>query len=248
MDKKDYFSGHSKEYAAFRPSYPIEMYQFIFHHVKNKSCAWDCATGNGQVALYLADHFDAVHATDISQQQLDNAHQSNNIFYSTCPAEKSNFEENIFDLITVAQALHWFSVDKFYSEVRRTARQKAVLAVWGYALLSIDPAIDALFLDFYHNTTGPYWDEARKLVENEYRDIPFPFEQIATPRFYIQVNWSLDQFAGYLSTWSATQKFIRVKGFNPVDQFKVSLKSLWKEDEIKNLTFPLFLKLGRVDS
>jgi SAM-dependent methyltransferase len=247
MEKKDYFSGHSKLYATFRPTYPEALYQFILGQLQDKATAWDCATGNGQVAQYLARHFRSVYATDISQQQLDNAFLSSNIVYSVAPAESTSFPDDTFDLITVAQALHWLHPDRFYAEVRRTAKRNALLAVWGYALLSVDARVDKQFLNFYHNTTGPYWDESRKLVENQYRDIPFPFAKIDCPAFSIKVNWSLDQFAGYLTSWSATQKFIRVNGFNPVDQFKSSLTSVWNEGEIKPVTFPLFLKLGRVN-
>ena len=70
---KDFFSSQSKVYAAFRPTYPKELYQFIFRHLTEKKVAWDCATGNGQVAQYLASYFNEVYATDISQQQLDHA-------------------------------------------------------------------------------------------------------------------------------------------------------------------------------
>lgn len=246
MEKKDYFSGQSKVYAAFRPTYPSDLYQFIFKHLHHKSYAWDCATGNGQVAQYLANYFDMVCATDISQQQIDHALPAKNIFYSVSSAEHTAFKGNQFDLITVGQALHWFNVDEFYEEVMRTAKAKGLLAVWGYTLLTIDPPIDEMFMDFYTNTTGPYWDKARKLIENEYREIPFPFEQIVSPEFTIKVNWTLDQFAGYLTSWSATQKYISVHGINPVDKFIGTLKTIWKEHSLKVVTFPVFMKLGRV--
>lgn len=129
---KDFFSGHSKIYAAFRPTYPEELYQFIFKHLKHKTKAWDCATGNGQVAQYLSKHFDNVYATDMSQQQLDHAFPAPNIHYSVCKAEKTLFEDQQFDLITVGQALHWLELDSFYKEVKRTGKPGSLLAVWGY--------------------------------------------------------------------------------------------------------------------
>ncbi|MEX2234841.1 MAG: class I SAM-dependent methyltransferase [Cyclobacteriaceae bacterium] len=246
MEKKDYFSQQAKAYAAFRPSYPEALYRFIFDHLENYSCAWDCATGNGQVAQYLACHFSSVYATDISQQQIDNAFPAKNIFYSVAGEENTIFKDNQFDLITVAQALHWFNRPGFYREVKRTAKTGGLLAVWGYALLSVEPAIDKLFMDFYTNQIGPYWDDARKLVESYYRDISFPFEQIACPEFNIIVNWTSDQFTGYLTSWSATQKYIRTHGIDPVESFKKDLKSVWKSGEVKQVTFPVFMKLGRI--
>lgn len=242
---KDYFSTQSKTYAAFRPTYPEELYQFIFQHVRNKGDAWDCATGNGQVARYLAEHFDRVHATDLSQQQLDHAIKKDNIHYSVSPAEKTSFHDHQFDLVTVAQALHWFDREAFYKEVNRVCKPGGILAVWGYALLYIEPAIDKLIMEFYNGTVGPYWDKARRLVEDEYRSIPFPYEVIKAPAFSIKVRWTLDQLSGYLSSWSATQKFIKEKGYDPVGPFVKSLEKYWFNNEM-TATFPMFSKIGRV--
>jgi len=246
MSTRDYFSQQSKAYATFRPTYPEDLYQFIFKHLKNRTIAWDCATGNGQVAQYLAKHFQTVYATDISRQQIDQAFKADNIFYSVSKAEQTSFPDHEFDLITVGQALHWINTDEFYSEVRRTAKPGALLAVWGYALLSVNEAIDKLFLDFYHNTIGPYWDAARKLVEEQYRNVPFPFERIPSPEFSLCVEWTPEQFAGYLTSWSATQKYIKVNGSDPVPAFNEVIRQHWNKDEKKTVTFPLFLKLGRV--
>ena len=246
MEKKDYFSKHSEVYAAFRPTYPDELYQFLFEHVKGRSCAWDCATGNGQAARNLAGHFDSVFATDISQQQLDHAFRAENIFYSVSPAEKTDFATNQFDLITVGQALHWFDIPAFYREAARTGKPGGLLAVWGYSLPSVNAKIDSLLLDFYQHETGPYWDHARRQVENHYRNLPFPFEIIPSPNFSIHVEWSDDQFAGYLTSWSATQKYIREQKINPVIAFMRTLREYWRAGTIKSLSFPVFMKAGRI--
>jgi len=244
MERKDYFSDQSKAYAAFRPTYPDDLYDFIFQHLNSKVRAWDCATGNGQVAQALARHFQEVYATDISEQQLKNAVPLRNVFYSQAPAEKTPFDVHQFDLVTVGQALHWFNLPAFYKEVRRTLKRDGLLAVWGYAMLTVDDVIDPLFLDFYDNKVGPYWDDARKLVENHYRDIEFPFDSIPCPEFHIKVNWTVDQFTGYLSSWSATQKFIRTHGFDPVVTFRKEIQALWPAGDVKLVTFPVFMKMG----
>lgn len=242
---KDYFSTQANVYAAFRPTYPAGLYEFIFKHVSEKKIAWDCATGNGQVAQYLANNFDKVYATDISQQQLDHAVQKKNIFYSLSPAEKTGFDDKQFDLVTVGQALHWFDRELFYGEVRRVTKPGGILAVWGYAMLSIEPAVDKIILNFYNTIVGPYWDGARKLVEEEYRSIAFPFQEIETPRFDIKVTWTLGQLAGYLESWSATQKYIKVHGHNPVPDVLQELSAFWRPATPKEVKFPVFLKLGR---
>jgi ubiquinone/menaquinone biosynthesis C-methylase UbiE len=246
MAQKDYFSNHSKLYAAFRPTYPDELYNFIFRHLNVRDTAWDCGTGNGQVAQYLANHFSTVYATDISAQQLAHAFKAPNIIYSVSPAEHTSFNANQFDLITVGQALHWFQFDAFFSEVRRTGKQGGLLAVWGYGILAVSPEIDPLFLKFYHETVGTYWDYARKLVENGYESVPFPFESIKCPEFKLIVNWDLEQFGGYLESWSATQKFIQQRQYNPVPGFLDSIKMHWATGETREVTFPLFLKLGKI--
>jgi SAM-dependent methyltransferase len=242
---KDYFSTQSRAYAAYRPTYPDELYHFIFQHVKNKNNAWDCATGNGQVAAHLAKHFNNVQATDISREQLDHAIKKDNISYSVGRAERTEFKDHQFDLITVAQALHWFDRDLFYNEVRRVAKPGGILAVWGYSMLTVDPAIDRIILEFYNHTVGPFWDSARRLVEDEYRSLEFPFEDILSPTFNIKVQWSLDQLAGYLFSWSATQKFLKEKGYDPVEQFTKSVRTIWLEQK-KLITFPIFSRIGTV--
>jgi SAM-dependent methyltransferase len=240
---KDYFSGHSKLYATFRPTYPEALYQFVFKHVKQFDAAWDCATGNGQVAQELANYFKDVYATDISQQMLDQATPQNNIFYSVSRAEKTPFKDQQFDLITVAQALHWFELNEFYMEVKRLLKPDGLLAVWGYSVCSVNIEVDKFFIDFYLNTVGPYWDSARKIVDDEYKSLPFPFTEIPSPKFSINVDWSLAEFGGYLTTWSATQKFIKEKNFNPVPALMETIAPYWTGKQ--RVTFPVFLKLGK---
>jgi ubiquinone/menaquinone biosynthesis C-methylase UbiE len=246
-EHKDYFSSQANVYAAFRPTYPTAIYEFIFRHLRGKRIAWDCATGNGQVAHYLANHVEKVFATDISQQQLDQAIRMKNIFYSLSPAEKTSFPDHQFDLITVAQALHWFERDRFYEEVKRVSKPGALLAVWGYALLYIEPAIDNIIMNFYNNIVGPYWDHARRLVEEEYRSITFPFKEIASPKFFITTTWTLAHLAGYLESWSATQKYIKAHGVNPVPELLKELGALWEPETTKAIRFPVFLRLGELN-
>jgi ubiquinone/menaquinone biosynthesis C-methylase UbiE len=243
---KDYFSGHAKNYAAFRPTYPDELYAFILKHVANKQNAWDCGTGNGQVAGQLAKHFKHVDASDISQKQIEQAPKVENISYHVCPAEKTPFPDNRFDLITVAQALHWFDLEKFYGEVKRVAADGAIIATWGYGLNSVDRDTDELMLDFYSNTTGPYWDPARRLVENKYEGLPFPFEPISFPDFSIAVKWTLEDYIGYLRTWSATQAYIKANTIDPTVELFEKMSAFWEPDEFRTVAFPVFGLMGRV--
>lgn len=246
MKTKDLFSGHANLYAAFRPTYPEELYQFIFQFVVKKENAWDCGTGNGQVARRLADAFKNVYATDLSEQQIGQAVQASNIAYSVSPAENSAFPGQSFDLITVAQALHWFNIEEFHAEVRRVARPGAILACWGYGNIIIKPVLDSHVQHFYSDVVGKYWDLARAHVETEYRNIPFPFTPIESPRFFIEQRWTLSHLCGYLESWSATQRYIQEKEINPVEELSPILKSNWGNDDEVRVRFPIFLKLGRL--
>lgn len=246
MDSKDYFSAQAREYARYRPLYPEALYSFILSKIQERHFAWDCATGNGQVAVVLSNNFKNVEATDISQAQLSQAVKRPNINYTQIPAENTPFESNHFDLITVAQALHWLDCKKFYQEVRRTAKHNALVAVWGYGLLTIEVRIDQLLKAFYQQIVGPHWPPERKHIENEYRNLPFPFESKEEMRFSSDYYWTPEHFQGYLMTWSAVQRFIKLRGYNPVPEFIEKLKSFWPEKVQKPVNFPVFLQCGRV--
>ncbi|MEO0339971.1 MAG: class I SAM-dependent methyltransferase [Bacteroidota bacterium] len=243
--KIDQFSKQAVTYKKFRPTYPSNLYGYILDFVGERKACWDCGTGNGQVASVLAAHFEQVYATDISQKQIDQATLHSKIEYSIQSAEQTNFPDQTFDLIAVAQALHWFDHPAFELEVKRVAKPGAILATWGYNLLRINPQINALLDYFYKSTVGPYWHPRRKHVDNSYTDISFDLEPIAvTNEFSITVHWNLDQVQGYFNSWSSVQNYlIKNPGENPVDQLIADLKPRWKDQQIQ---FPLFLNLWRV--
>ncbi|GAB4347233.1 MAG: class I SAM-dependent methyltransferase [Flammeovirgaceae bacterium] len=244
---KDNFSTQSDKYAKYRPTYPSDFFQFLYAHVQDKVNAWDCGTGNGQIAYELAKTFKHVYATDISQQQIDNALKAYNILYSVQPAEKTSFENELFDLIVVAQAIHWFDFDKFYAEVWRTAKDNALLCVVGYGKLEINEQIDNIISDFYENVIGSYWDKERKYIDENYKTIPFPFDELLQkPNFTISQHWTLEHLIGYLNTWSAVKHFIKQNSYNPVERLKTEIERFWDNEYIKKVSFPLFLRIGRI--
>ena len=244
----DRFSEMSGHYRKYRPDYPEEMLEEIISLAENRECSWDCGTGNGQVAKFLSRHFNKVHASDISKEQIGQAYKAANIEYLITRSEDSGLAAHSIDLITVAQALHWFDFDAFFKEVRRVANSRAVIAVWGYGLLSFGDETDQLINDFYQNILNPYWDPHRKHVENAYRSIPFPFQQLSLKQDYeIVTQFNLNSFAGYLATWSSVRNFIAEKKFDPVEQFERDLASTWRTDETKTARFPIFTKIGIVE-
>jgi SAM-dependent methyltransferase len=241
---KDLFSTNSSGYAAFRPTYPRELYEFIVSKVNKTDTAWDCACGNGQVARDLSEYFASVYATDHSAAQLANAFQKDNIIYSVASAEASGFPDRYFDIVTVGQALHWFNIPAFFQEARRVLRPGGVVAVWGYSLLKVSSEIDPLLNHFYTEIIGPYWDKERKLIDEQYETILFPFDKIATPSFEFSFEWTIDELSGYLTTWSSVQKYIKAHGVNPVHEFIEEIRPMWKGK--MKVSFPLFVLVGKV--
>jgi SAM-dependent methyltransferase len=244
---KDLFSKQAATYAQFRPTYPTELFDFVLQNVENKQIAWDCATGNGQAAKVLAQHFEQVVATDMSQKQIDNAAQSDNIVYSVAKAKATDFADNTFDLITVAQAVHWFDFDKFYAEARRVAKPNATLAIWGYGIMYFDnEEVDKLIQNFYHNVTGKYWDAERRHLDEGYRTVPFPFEAIETPNFEMTFNWHRYELEGFLNSWSSIQHFIKANGYNPISDLMLDIDAVWDEFNRESVHFPVFMKMGKI--
>lgn len=242
---KDNFSTLAGGYSKYRPYYPSEMIEYIVSFVKEKNEALDVATGNGQVAIELSKHFTKVYATDISQKQLDNAAQADNIIYKVESAEHTAFADGRFDLITVAQAIHWFDFEPFYKEVYRILKPDGVFAVLGYGLFSTNPETDKLLRYFYNEIVGPFWDSERKYIDDNYTTIPFPFDEIEVKQFTNEFTWSFDQLIGYLETWSAVKHYTDKVGNNPVNDIKEALKISWEKSD-KRVTFPLLLRIGKL--
>ena len=241
---KDNFSSKSSSYAKYRPTYPQELYQFLKGKLHKTEKTWDCGTGNGQVAGALAKFFKEVEATDISQQQLDNAIRQPNIHYSLQAAEKTNFPDNSFDLITVAQAIHWFNFEAFYKEVERVLKPNGIIAVIGYSLFKSNPETDEVILKFYHDIVGPFWDEERKYLDKKYKTIPFPFIEIESPRFEQEYQWTFTHLIGYLKTWSAVKHYEKANGENPIDLIEEELKATFGAKN--KVVFPILFRLGKL--
>jgi ubiquinone/menaquinone biosynthesis C-methylase UbiE len=244
----DIFSKQAAIYKSHRPTYPIALYDDILNHVKHKEVCWDCGTGNGQVAVELSKHFKTVYATDISERQIAHAEQKPNIHFSIERAEETTFDDNQFDLITVAQAVHWFDNKAFNKEVKRVAKSDAILCVWGYGLFSVGKAIDKLVNEFYNNFIGSYWNEERKHIDDQYASINFDFEEIKDNNTNeIIVNWNLTDLTGYFNSWSSVQNYKDVHdGENPVDGLMLRIGEQWKDHSTKEVRFPIFKRMWKI--
>lgn len=243
---KDHFSNLAKTYATYRPQYPVELYTWLASISPSQQLVWDCACGTGQASLGLAEHFQQVIATDASAQQIAAAQAHPRIEWRVAPAEQSGLAAQSVDLITVAQALHWFDLTQFYAEAQRVLKPKGVLAVWTYGVLKIhQPAINALVQDFYTQVLGPYWPPERAIVETGYQALPFPFQELPVPAFSMQLAWNQAQLMGYLRSWSATERYIQAQGQDPVTRLEQQVASLWEDPACYLTEWPLAFRVGQ---
>jgi SAM-dependent methyltransferase len=244
MSFKDHFSRQAADYAIFRPGYPRELFDYLGSIAPGRQLAWDCGTGNGQAAVGLASVFDRVIATDASEKQISNAEPHERVEYRVAPAENADIPSGMVDLIMVAQALHWFDLDRFYDEARRVLRPGGILAASAYNLLRIEPAIEEVVKRYYYEVVGPFWPPERKLVE-QFANLPFPFQTIDPPKFDMTASWDLDHLIGYLGTWSSTQRFVAAKGSDPLKQITDDLRIAWgNRRQMRKIVWPLILRIG----
>lgn len=243
---KDHFSGHSPDYARFRPGYPPALFSWLEREAPGRTLAWDVGTGNGQVARALARHVQRVHATDASPQQLDEARGPSNVGFAVEPAECSTLASGAVDLVTVGQALHWFDLDRFYAEVRRVLKPGGLLAAWTYQLNAVEARVDEVVGTFYDTVVGPYWPPERVHVERGYLDLPFPFEPLEAPSFHLETAWTLDAYLGYIGTWSSVRRYRKQKGRDPLPALRRDLLEAWGEASgVRVVRWPLALRVGR---
>ncbi len=244
----DHFAAVADQYAAHRPTYPAELFAWLAAQAPARDLAWDCATGSGQAAVGLAGYFDGVFATDASEAQIVAATPCPKVTYRVAPADASGLPECAVDLVTVAQALHWFELEPFYAEVRRVLRPSGLLAVWTYGVFRVEGAgtaqIQNLLDRFYHETVGPYWPTERRHVENGYAELPFPFDELAAPDLAMAVDWTLADLAGYLRSWSATSRYRETNGADPVLPLTAALAPLWGTG-CQRVVWPLSIRVGR---
>jgi ubiquinone/menaquinone biosynthesis C-methylase UbiE len=240
----DHFSEKSAQYAAARPTYPAALFAAAAAAAPARDRAWDCATGSGQAARGLARHFAEVEATDASAQQIEHAIAAANVRYSVQPAEATNFQDGTFDAVCVAQALHWFDVDRFYAEVKRVLRPRGVLLVTAYGWSGVSPEFDAEQKRLVIDPIEPYWPPQNQLIMRGYRDLPFPFERIEMPPMAIEVRWTLDQYVDYMGTWTATRRLLE-KDPEFLARARAGLRKAWPEPEARTVTMPLVVLCGR---
>lgn len=223
----DHFSGHAGDYSRWRPGYPTELFDWLAS-LTERSRAWDCATGNGQAAGGLTPFFEHVVATDASVRQLARAVRHDGVSYHCAEATRSALRPASVDLVTVAQALHWFDIPAFVAEARRVGRSGGALVAWTYDLFRVDEAVDRAVTEFVDGTVGAYWPPEREYVDTRYAGLDLGLEPIAAPRFRMRERWNLEQVLAYISTWSAVPRYRDAHGSDPLPRLAAALEPIWQ--------------------
>lgn len=244
----DHFSRQAPDYAKYRPNYPDALFSWLADHAPGRDLAWDVGCGNGQAAVPLARHFRQVWATDLSVAQIDRAGLHPQVEYRAAPCHDSGLPAASCDLITVAQAIHWFDFDLFYAEARRVLKPGGLLAAWTYTLLRGTPALNAAIEAFYAEVLAPWWPPQRRWVEQGYAGMPFPFVPVSpVPAFEIRLSWTLTDLIHYVGTWSAVQRCLAETGQDPSHDLFARLLPLWGDPAMRReIVWPIALLAGTV--
>lgn len=244
---KDLFSADSYSYAQFRPHYPPELFVHLATLTREHGCAWDCATGNGQAAVALAAHYNRVIATDMSAQQIANAMSHPHVRYYVATAYESGLPDQSVDLITVAQAFHWFDHALFAKEIERVAKPGALLAIWCYGLASITQRLDDVIRYLYSDLLGKFWEPERRLIETNYESAVLPFTPVACGEFVMSATWTLEHLLGYLKTWSALQKYMVQNGDARILSVFEQLAVAWGNEAAHVVRWQIRPRLWRIE-
>ncbi|XP_057492324.1 uncharacterized protein LOC130777902 [Actinidia eriantha] len=254
------FDKQAEIYLDARPNYPKEWYSMLADQTDHHSLAWDVGTGNGQAALGVAEHYKQVIGTDVSEAQLKYAVPHPRVRYLHTPLSLSDDElvsliggEGSVDLVTVAQAVHWFDLPRFYSIVTRLLRKpRGVVAVWGYRGMVVSPTFDALAKHF-HETTLPFWNPDSKYVFDGYRTLPFPFESVGLgsegePMLLdIPKELSFDGLLGMIKSYSAIVT-AKERGVDLLSEGVVKeLECAWGGPKlVRSVVYKAFMLVGKV--
>ena len=244
---KNWFDQGGAAYAAFRPQYPAEVASFLASVAPARALAVDVGCGSGQLTRLLAPHFESVVGLDPSESQIKSAVPQDKIRYQCAPAERLPLEDGCADLISAAQAAHWFDLPKFYAEVRRVGRAGGVVALVSYGVLKLEPLLNERLQQFYWKEIGPFWPPERTLVDSGYSTIDFPFKELAYPSMEIRLAWDLAEFKGYLSTWSAIRNARENGRGELLLAFASDMTSLWGDPTIRRpMAWPIAMRIGRL--
>jgi SAM-dependent methyltransferase len=241
---KDHFSSQAGAYQQHRPDYPPALFEWLAAAAPGRQLAVDVATGNGQAAVELAGRFVRVIATEASAAQLREARTHPRVEYRQEAAESISVDAGSVDLLTAAQAAHWFDWARFVAEAARVLRPGGIVALWSYGNCFVSPRIDALVADFSRDVVGPYWPRERRMVEEGYAGLALPFAPLAAPRVEMVTRWDAAAMLAYLDTWSSVRRCRARTGRDPLVLLAGPLAGAWGPGP-RDMRWPLAILAGR---
>lgn len=239
------FNTKSNDYESARPVYPRELFEFLKRECYSTETAWDCACGTGQVSKSLVNYFNKVYASDINENQILNSFKSESVNFSVQKAEETTFSDSFFDTVCVAQAMHWFNLEKYFREVKRVLKTGGVFACWGYSFFKIEPDIDKVVKEILLDPIKPYWSSRNKILWDKYKDVTFPFKHIQTPEIEMNQIWTKSQLLDYVKTWSAYKRYMEDSSIDIGNIFMEKTRDIWPVDKERNVKMDFSLYLGR---
>lgn len=112
-------------------------------------------------------------------------------------------------------------------------------------MCSVDDTVDEPLNRLYADIVDEFWPPERDIVDRAYVDIEFPAPLLDLPGFEMSAAWSVDDMLGYLRTWSATRRYERQHGADPVAIIEPRLRAAWG-DATRTAVWPLNVFAYRV--
>ncbi len=230
-----------QHYQQFRPSYPDTLFEWLSAQSPTTDIAVDVGCGSGQASRGLEPHFKQVIGTDISFRQLQAAPTSAAVFIAS-QAHQLPLADACVDLITVAQAFHWFDQTAFFSEAERILKPGGVMALVSYGLCDVK-GLEGKVRAFHDGALGPWWPAERADVLAGHPHAQLHWPTLPFAQTTIKREWSVEAFIGYLDTWSALVRAARA-GKHPLAPFSEELRKQWGPNT-RTVHWPLRVRAWR---
>lgn len=131
------FSDRVENYISYRPQYPQAMWELFREHLHltPKSVVADVGSGTGILTEPLLHNAATVYAIEPNRDMREAAerllHSSPGLKSIDGTAEATTLPDRSVDLITAAQAFHWFDRERTRAEFRRILRPGGFVAlIW----------------------------------------------------------------------------------------------------------------------
>lgn len=224
-------------YQQFRPGYPGALYETLAQLVPPvpESCVLDVGCGTGNVTRELSKIYNSVYGVDPSEGMLEQARRVpvesiNPISWTEGFSESLPFEAHFFDLITVAQAFHWFDADRFLKESKRVLKPGGLIAIFAEG-----PAPGMVYRSNIHkiirnfkagdgNTSGRSNNRPRQRPDELLQSHGFSKVQKIVIEY--DLAWEIDRFVGFMNSMSMMADFGADERAELNDMFELKLREL----------------------